>query len=1258
MKARKSLALLLALCMVVSMLPIASLSAVAASGTLGEGRITYYDNLVSKVDLTSLDSAGFGAPEKLFDSDLATKMEGGWPGEAGVTVAFQTTEPVTITAYTMGTNDDGSWNNRQPTGWTLSGSVDGSEWVVLDSVSDYKVYNQTEIYYDDDFRVDTPAAYSFYKMVYSTFAGGSSGHFQVAELVLSGYDYSAIVTVENTIAALPDVITADDVAAVEAARAGADALGAVSASVQNLAKLVDAEKQILVLDAEDKEKATAALDAIKAIGEVTYKSEKAIVAAEEAWNALSENDKTALASYGQILSDAKDAYQAILDGFSLTLNLNIWSKNGSVDSKWVPNQTEEEWEATKAAMVDEIKLWYYNGYNVGFTNGKTYVGNDGAVMSTWMNGAYRLELNEGPNDNVAFPMHDRTPYSMTAVPFAGMAFLVDPYVAETWDFPCPLGEPFQYNGKTYQVYMNGMKFYDTKEYANANGDGRSDSGTSITRWGFRPGSTEDETVKATIGEGYSFMYAYAQYSMAHKWEGKTVGAPDGNVAASGTKTYYQKFYGPDGDAYIITNTDLMADVLAITVDENTTSAAFQAALDGSAYVINGDMAAVIGNTNSFFEKAGDLVSVSDTEVVFANGTLTADGFTESDSAAITRVQAIVDALPAAADVQAFHKAQIEAARASFDEISETAQSGVDATKLTEAEAALKNIYDNDPAEAIELVHYIYDNLSNITYKSLAVITTAENTYAALSSEAQARVTNFARIAEARSEYQAIIDAFVWTAKADRPGANVKITKNAWVYTCSDEIWAATRAAIEDATKYQYAQGRKIDGDTTSDYDTWMTDNYGFWHIKNEQSDDNYNKQDYRNRYTMAVAPFPGIAFSVDTTFAQNWAFEGALAVGEYFKMDGKTYQVMWDDTRSYDSVEPSSSADVPATNKSAVHPEERANDTETNKNIFRYAYAKYSQDNRWDGLTLGLPQSEWAAASGNTRYQHYVGPQGNAYIFTTVDQISAAPDVTVADQDDYATKMEASYYTVTGDLAEAFANASDAERAGVGDLVSVSETEILFQYGKLNADGLVVDDADYSLVDAAIAAIPADIDNDVYTTASVQAVKDAQNAVVLGLKKIDQAIVDGYAAAINQAVANLVNRAVEMDITISTGMVTASSAMEGRYDITWNANIVIGSSTSIEDINASGIKFKSYGVYYAMEGETLADYKNASADEIRQKIFAEGDNIDIYTNFGFRLKNVVAEKTRAAMFYLEYEFDGKTFIVLSTVDEVVATIAE
>ena len=197
--------------------------------------------------------------------------------------------------------------------------------------------------------------------------------------------------------------------------------------------------------------------------------------------------------------------------------------------------------------------------------------------------------------------------------------------------------------------------------------------------------------------------------------------------------------------------------------------------------------------------------------------------------------------------------------------------------------------------------------------------------------------------------------------------------------------------------------------------------------------------------------------------------------------------------------------------------------------------------------------------------------------------------------------------------------------------------------------------ADYAAVDAALEKAAALSEAD-YTAASWAELQAAIGAVVRDLTADEQATVDGYAAAIEAAISALVPKSVEMELTISTGMVTA--AAEGKYDITWNARILLGEELKVEDINAAGVKFKNYGVYYGTGKDVLNDYKNATADQIRQVVFAEGEDIDVYTAFGFRLKNVVEERVRAAMFYVEYELNGQTYILLSTVDEVVAIIAE
>ncbi len=198
--------------------------------------------------------------------------------------------------------------------------------------------------------------------------------------------------------------------------------------------------------------------------------------------------------------------------------------------------------------------------------------------------------------------------------------------------------------------------------------------------------------------------------------------------------------------------------------------------------------------------------------------------------------------------------------------------------------------------------------------------------------------------------------------------------------------------------------------------------------------------------------------------------------------------------------------------------------------------------------------------------------------------------------------------------------------------------------------------ADYTAVDAALEKADALNEAD-YTVASWAKLQAAIEAVVRDLSADEQATVDGYAAAIEAAISALTPKSVEMELTISTGMVTAAAA-EGKYDITWNARILLGEELKVDDINAAGVQFKNYGVYYGTGKDVLNDYKNATADQIRQVVFDKGEDVDVYTAYGFRLKNVAEKRVRAAMFYVEYELNGQSYILLSTVDEVVAVIAE
>lgn len=190
-------------------------------------------------------------------------------------------------------------------------------------------------------------------------------------------------------------------------------------------------------------------------------------------------------------------------------------------------------------------------------------------------------------------------------------------------------------------------------------------------------------------------------------------------------------------------------------------------------------------------------------------------------------------------------------------------------------------------------------------------------------------------------------------------------------------------------------------------------------------------------------------------------------------------------------------------------------------------------------------------------------------------------------------------------------------------------------------------EGDYSGVEAAIASIPQDLS--MYSEKTVQALNDAVAAVVYGKMADEQAVIDGYAQAIRTAIANLVEPAVEMVLNISSGMITPAD-IEREYDITWNAHILAGEETSYEVIS-SQVKFKDYGVYYAADAAEIDKLIQGDAEAIATMLsFESGEDIDVYTRYGFRLKGVPENRLRTAVFYLTYEYKGVSCTICSAAD--------
>ena len=144
----------------------------------------------------------------------------------------------------------------------------------------------------------------------------------------------------------------------------------------------------------------------------------------------------------------------------------------------------------------------------------------------------------------------------------------------------------------------------------------------------------------------------------------------------------------------------------------------------------------------------------------------------------------------------------------------------------------------------------------------------------------------------------------------------------------------------------------------------------------------------------------------------------------------------------------------------------------------------------------------------------------------------AALDAAIAE----AKALVADHYVSFADVAAALANAEAVAR----DLTA-NDQAIVDAAAKALTDAitaLVPAAADYTAVNAAKAAAAAKVaENDEgtlrYTDASIAAINEAVAAVVEGLEKKDQATVDAYAAAINDAIANVEYRPYDYSAIIA-----------------------------------------------------------------------------------------------------------------------------
>ncbi|MGI6269770.1 MAG: GDSL-type esterase/lipase family protein [Candidatus Howiella sp.] len=379
---------------------------------------------------------------------------------------------------------------------------------------------------------------------------------------------------------------------------------------------------------------------------------------------------------------------------------------------------------------------------------------------------------------------------------------------------------------------------------------------------------------------------------------------------------------------------------------------------------------------------------------------------QADAAAAGEVESAIRAIrPVTGAEQA---EDIGAARAAYDALTDTQKAQVESLWwLEEAEAALIAL---DPAG---YVSGLIDQILSNDYHYGKEIRAARAAYDLLTAQEAAGVENYSKLTAAETAVQAQYDAFTVTVSAD--GWRTSYANYPWMNkdAVSEEDRLSTAQAMADELKYEYMMEGYAIGRTTGSYS--ISSDWGdmvLFQADNESgsvaTDNVGNPWGHGNRYwAMVSAPFAGTAFSQKGYFS----FGGytAPALGNAFSYNGRVYQIYWNGTRSHEDVALVKDQKVDM-KQGFLFPGSDAGGTDHTANTFRYAYAMYSQQNKWEGKTLGIP-SGGVQSGDDFTYQAFEGPDGYAYIAATAEAITAA---------DSATGSFAGAYTITGAVAEMF----------------------------------------------------------------------------------------------------------------------------------------------------------------------------------------------------------------------------------------------
>lgn len=154
----------------------------AYSLTLMKERIYVKNDSIKLMEAPSDDAKFTETLNTLFDGDRATtgrKFEGNWGDSSKkLVVAWETEEPTTIFRYMVYTGNDAAlYPGRNPDGWILYGSQNGSDYQILDQVDNAGLENLDNL--GHLFEIASPTPYQYYKI---EIIKRDAGHFQLNEI--------------------------------------------------------------------------------------------------------------------------------------------------------------------------------------------------------------------------------------------------------------------------------------------------------------------------------------------------------------------------------------------------------------------------------------------------------------------------------------------------------------------------------------------------------------------------------------------------------------------------------------------------------------------------------------------------------------------------------------------------------------------------------------------------------------------------------------------------------------------------------------------------------------------------------------------------------------------------------------------------------------------------------------------------------------------------------------------------------------------